>query len=247
MSEPMNELQRTRLREHVIAALDVDTAEQAEALVRQLSPWIDKFKIGSRMFTAEGPSILDRLGALDAKVFLDLKYHDIPSVVGDACRIAAGHESVFLMTIHAAGGSHMIARAVEGARAGRAGQSDPPQVVAVTALTSISAAEMHTLGIGMELVDWAEKLALTAIDAGADGIVCSAAEAERFRGLLGDGPTFVTPGIRPQVEGQDHGDQVRVMTPKAGLDAGSSYLVIGRPIYKADDPVAAVHAIGASL
>lgn len=231
-----------RFRKHVIAALDLEELDDALALVDQLGSSVDKYKIGSRMFTRYGPRVLDELAERGRKVFLDLKYHDIPSVVENACAEAAKHEAVFLLTVHASGGTQMIARAVEGAKTRR---DERPRVVAVTALTSLSPSETRLLGIDIGLEEWAEKLGRLAIDAGADGIVCSAREVERMRGALGD-VVYVTPGIRP-ASWEQPDDQTRVMTPAEALDSGSSYLVIGRPIYRADDPVEAVAKLAGEL
>lgn len=242
----MNEQQKKKLRNQLIVALDLDTPEEALAVVDALAGTVERFKIGSRMFTAVGPSILHQLGDRGAKVFLDLKYHDIPSVVGDAVRIVAQeHPSVFLTTVHASGGPAMVAAAAEAATMRT---TDKLSVVAVTALTSLSPAETRILGVEANLDDWAAKLAELAIDAGADGIVCSARELEMMRDLFGPAPTIVTPGIRPDPhERQPGDDQARVMSPRAALDAGSSYLVMGRPVYQAEDPLAVVQAIGATL
>ncbi|MBA2661191.1 MAG: orotidine-5'-phosphate decarboxylase [Bradymonadaceae bacterium] len=230
-----------KLNRHLIVALDFDTLEQAEQLVGLLKGRIDKFKIGSRLFTQYGPTILDRLGALDAQIFLDLKFHDIPSVVGDACKNAASHEAVFLMTVHASGGRAMLEAAVRGARQGGAAQ-----VIAVTALTSLSQADLAPVGVALPLEDWAERLATLAIDAGLDGLVCSPLEAAALRHRFGTDPILVTPGIRPGAPAVDD-DQVRIMTPANALRAGSSMLVIGRPIYQAEDPVGVVEAIAQTL
>ncbi len=236
----MNPEQAAQLRKHTIVALDVDTQEQALALVDALFPAIDKFKIGSRMFTAFGPSILDAIGKRGASVFLDLKYHDIPSVVGSACAAAANHDAVFMLTVHASGGSHMVASAVEAVK-----NREGLKVVAVTALTSLGAPEIHSFGVECTLGDWAEKLALLALDADAHGIVCSAQELARLRPILPETTLFVTPGIRAADAVRD--DQTRTMSAREALDLGSSYLVIGRPVYQAADPLLAIQKIGASL
>lgn len=242
----MNEEQAKKLRDQLIVALDVDTPDEALALVDTLSSRVSRFKIGSRMFTAVGPSILDAIGARGAEVFLDLKYHDIPSVVGDAVRIvAAQHHSVFMLTVHASGGPAMVDAAAEAA-ALRTGS--PLEVVAVTALTSLSPAETRILGIDLNLDDWAVKLAELAIDAGADGVVCSAREVARMRELFGPEPTIVTPGIRPDEHDRQPGDdQARTTTPRTALSLGSTYLVMGRPIYQAPDPIEVLDAIAATL
>ena len=231
------------LQRHVIAALDPDTGEQALELARALQGTVGWVKIGSKLFTAHGPALVRELGALGFKVFLDLKYHDIPSVVGAACERAARIEAVGMMTVHASGGANMIARAVEGAT--RARPEDTPFVVAVTALTSLTGEDVAALGIGGEVEDWVARLGALALGAGAHGLVCSAREAASVL-TRHPGATLVTPGIRPLAQ-QGTDDQARAMTPSDALAAGSSFLVIGRPIYRAADPRAAAIAIGEEL
>lgn len=242
----MNEEQSKRLRNQLIVALDVDTESEAIDLVDRLDGLVDRFKIGSRMFTAAGPGILHKLADRGAKVFLDLKYHDIPSVVGDAVRIVAlHHPSVFLLTVHASGGPAMVAAAAE---AVERRVENPLEVVAVTALTSLSPAETRILGIEANLEDWVLKLSELALEAGADGLVCSPNEVANVRSRYGPEPTIVTPGVRPIGHDRQPGDdQARTATPAEAIEMGSSYLVMGRPIYQADDPVAVVEAIGETL
>ena len=237
----MNADQEAKLRSHVIAALDLPTIDQAMDLVDTLDGRIGRYKIGSKLFTKYGPRIIEALAERDVEVFLDLKYHDIPSVVADAVANAAEFDNVFMVTVHASGGEKMVRLAGEAAGEG----AGAPSVVAVTALTSLSEEEIRAFGIESSLESWAEVLARSAVSAGADGVVCSALEAARFRNILGDDPLLVTPGIR--LAGAADDDQTRVMTPGRALDAGSDFLVIGRPIYQADDPIAAVQAIGESL
>lgn len=233
-------------KEHVIAALDLDTMDEALGVARALveADVITRFKIGSKLFTRCGPKILDRLGDLGAKVFLDLKYHDIPSVVGQACQEAARHEAVFLMTVHALGGAKMVSLAMEGARAGRV-SGEAPEVVAVTALTSHSQEEVEALGVSQQISSWAATLGQVAMDAGASGLVCSAREVADLRARFPQA-TLVTPGIRPEGYAVKD-DQTRVVTPSEALASGSTYLVIGRPIYRAEDPLQAAEAIARSL
>lgn len=231
--------QAARLRKHVIVALDFAQMEDALALVDQLFPRVDKFKVGSRLFTRYGPAILDALAERGAAVFLDLKFHDIPSVVGAACAQAALHPAVFLLTVHASGGARMVAQA----RASVAHRDDV-RVIAVTALTSWASGELHTVGVELNLEDWALKLAELAVEAGADGVVCSPREVALLSARLPEGTTFVTPGIR---FGGEDDDQTRTLDAAQALDQGASYLVIGRPIYAAADPSAALDAIGATL
>lgn len=237
----MNADQEARLQTRVIAALDLPTMDEALALVDALGGRIGRYKVGSKLFTRYGPRILEALAERDVEVFLDLKYHDIPSVVADAVRNAADFDNVFMVTVHASGGEMMVRGAVEAAR----GVEGGPRVVAVTALTSLSEPEIRAFGIESSLAQWAEVLATSALGAGADGVVCSALEAKRFREVLGHDALLVTPGIR--LEGAQDDDQTRVMTPRRAFEEGSDFLVIGRPIYRAEDPVAAVNTIGESL
>ena len=223
----------------VIAALDVADRDEALRLADALSGVIERVKIGSRLFTRCGPELVLELGARGLGVFLDLKFHDIPSVVGAACREAAGLEPVFLITVHALGGRPMIEEAVRGARAG--GRA---RVVAVTALTSHDDAELSRLGLPGGAGVLAARLAAVAERAGADGVVSSAAEVARLRSTYPDF-VLVTPGIRPA--GSARGDQRRTATPAEAARAGSDFLVVGRPIYRADDPAAAARAIVAEV
>ena len=240
----MNDEQQATLKKHVISALDVATMDEALALVDALDGRLTLFKVGSRMFTRYGPELLEALAVRDVDVFLDLKFHDIPNTVAGAVESALSFESVFMMTVHASGGADMIARAAEAA-AKRS--QNPPKIVAVTALTSLSAADMSQIGVDMALDEWAYRLGELALDAGADGLVCSAHEAAQMRERFGDEPLLVTPGIRPEKQMAANDDQSRVMTPKDALETGSDYLVIGRPIYQADDPARAVEEIGESI
>jgi len=242
----MDARQATLLKKHVIVALDLESKEEALKLADSIHAMVDKVKIGSHMFTAYGPSILDDLHQRGFRVFLDLKFHDIPSVVESACRQAAGHPGVFLLTIHASGGPRMVFGACAGART--KDTPAPPAVIAVTALTSMGPLELQLAGVTGNLEDYAEKLALMATEEGADGIVCSPLEVERLKRVLPKDTIFVTPGIRidlAQRAGDD--DQTRVMTPAEAIAAGSTYLVVGRPVYKAADPLDALERIGSDL
>jgi orotidine-5'-phosphate decarboxylase len=240
----MNQVQQNKLRDHVISALDVATMDQALELVDALDGRLTHFKVGSRMYTRYGPALLEALAERAVEVFLDLKFHDIPNTVAGAVESALQFESVFMMTVHASGGAEMIRRAVE--VAGQRAQN-PPKIVAVTALTSLSADEICELGVDLRLDEWAYRLGELAVDAGADGMVCSAHEAAQMRQRFGDEPLLVTPGIRLDDQMAKNDDQSRVMTPKAALETGSDYLVIGRPFFQADDPVSGVVGIGESF
>lgn len=233
------------VRDQVVVALDVDGLDEALELVDELDGLIERFKVGSKLFAQAGPRAIEALAERGGRVFVDLKLHDIPSVVGQTCEVLAGHESVFMLTAHAVGGSAMIAEAVRGAERGAAGER-APQVVAVTALTSHSPEELGALGIGSELQAWAEQIGQLALEAGADGLVCSARELGRLRERC-PGAVLVTPGIRPRGWRGGADDQARVVSPAEAISLGSDYLVIGRPIYQAEDPRGAVAAIAREL
>ena len=238
--------QRRELARRLIVALDLSTPEEALGVVDDLGTSVERYKIGSRMFTSVGPQIIDALAERGKRVFLDLKYHDIPSVVGSAVGIVArNHPAVFMCTIHASGGAAMVNAAAEAATARR---GDSLQVIAVTALTSLSPAETRLLGIDMCLDDWVIKIGQLALEAGAHGLVCSANEVANVREWVGPEPTIVTPGVRLADEGVRVGeDQARIATPRASIAAGSSYLVMGRPIIQADDRRAVIDRIAATL
>lgn len=242
----MTNEQQDKLAKKLIVALDVDTVDEATSIVDRVGPLVQRYKIGSRLFTAVGPRILDELAQRGKRVFLDLKYHDIPSVIGDAVRIVAtNHPSVFLVTIHAAGGAAMVAAAAEAASARR---GDALEVVAVTALTSLSPSETRILGVDMNLDQWVLKLADLALEAGAHGLVCSPNEVAKVREFYGAQPVIVTPGVRPvSAERLAGDDQARTATPADALAAGATYLVMGRPVVRATDPQSVVRAIAESL
>jgi len=224
----------------IIVALDYAEAQPALALVKRLDPDLCRLKVGKELFTVAGPDLVRRLVDGGFDVFLDLKFHDIPHTVQKAVA-AASTLGVWMVNVHALGGSDMLRAAREGLEA----VARPPRLIAVSLLTSMN---QHTLGeIGIDKPVQQEVLDLTrlALDAGLDGMVCSAREAELLRQEFGDAPLLVTPGIRP--EGSERGDQQRIMTPAAALRAGSSYLVIGRPITRSTDPLASLRQIEQSL
>jgi orotidine-5'-phosphate decarboxylase len=223
-------------REKLIVALDVANGEKARALVHRLGESVQFYKVGKELFTAEGPGIVRELVAGGKRVFLDLKFHDIPNTVAGAVRSAASL-GVSLLTVHASGGSAMLRAAAEAA----AQSTTKPTVLAVTVLTSLRSADLNETGVCGEVENQVLRLAQLAISAGCGGIVASAQEAASLRQTLGDGFTLVTPGIRPAAGSA--GDQARVVTPADAIRAGSSYLVVGRPITGANDPPAAAAAI----
>ena len=228
----------------LLVALDVDTRTRALELADQLRGAVGGFKIGSRLFTSEGPSLVTALADRGDRVFLDLKFHDIPSVVGDAVR-AASRLGAWMVTVHGSGGQAMLQAAANAAR-----QSErAPLVVAVTVLTSLDPAELARIGVHRKLPEQVEALAVLATASGCDGVVASPREVSRLRPRLGPDPIIVTPGIRGGPGGGVAGDddQVRTLSAADALSAGSSYLVVGRPIIGAPDPLEAARAIGAHM
>jgi len=229
----------------VIVALDFPEAAQALALAQRLDPAACALKVGKEMFVAAGPDPVRAMVARGFRVFLDLKFHDIPNTVARACA-AATRLGVWMINVHAAGGAAMLAAArtaVDEAAAdeGRAA----PLLIAVTVLTSLRDDDLRATGIADDTARQAVRLARLTADCGLDGVVCSAQEAPQLRAALGTRFKLVTPGIRPAGSAAD--DQSRIVTPQAAIANGADYLVIGRPIVEARDPVAALAAINASL
>jgi len=229
----------------IIVALDYPEAAPALALAARLAPDSCALKIGKELFVAAGPDIVRTLAARGYRVFLDLKFHDIPNTVAQACA-AATRLGAWMLTVHASGGSAMLAAArsaVDTAAPESGGK--PPLLIAVTVLTSLSALDLGDLGISDTPAGQAKRLARLAAANGLDGVVCSAVEAPTLRAATAPGFLLVTPGIRPA--GSDADDQARVVTPEAAIANGADYLVIGRPITRAPDPVAVLRSINASL
>ena len=230
----------TQMRERIIVALDTD-AHTALALARTLQGKVEWLKVGMTLYYAEGPEIVTQLREMGFKIFVDLKLHDIPHQVEGAAReISRLGASMF--TVHAAGGAAMMAAAVKGAcESSQECGLDTPDVIAVTVLTSLGDTELAEIGVAGSSAGQVERLAQLAKDAGVQGVVCSPLEAARMRELLGPEALVVTPGVRPA--GSEAGDQSRIATPRAAVEAGASHLVIGRPITAADEPGAAVERI----
>lgn len=222
----------------VIVALDYADAASALKLVNQLDPALCKLKVGKELFTAAGPQLVEKLISKDFKVFLDLKFHDIPNTVAKACE-AASNLGVWMLNVHASGGSAMMQAALEGVNK----SSRKPYLIAVTVLTSMNQASLNEIGIEDSVENQVLKLARLTQQAGLHGVVCSALEAQLLKQHLPDNFMLVTPGIRPLHVNQD--DQSRVVTPSQALHMGVSYLVIGRPITQAADPLKALEAINA--
>lgn len=226
--------------DRLIVALDVPGATQARQIVQSLGETVNTYKIGKQLFTAEGPQLVRELVASGRKVFLDLKYHDIPNTVAEAVRSAAAL-GVTMLNVHASGGSKMMRAAVEAA----AQSTTKPLVLAVTVLTSLSDADMKEIGVSGNALSQVMRLAALARDAGCGGVVASAREAKEIRREMGEGFAIVTPGVRPA--GANVGDQSRILTPAEAIAAGATYLVVGRPILQASDPVAAARGIVAEI
>lgn len=217
----------------VVVALDFATATDALALVRLLSPKDCRLKVGKELFTLAGPQLVEQLQDLGFDVFLDLKFHDIPNTVAAAVEIAA-KMGVWMVNVHASGGRRMM----EAAREAIEKQHHKPLLIGVTILTSLSDDELFEVGYMAGAGTMVEHLASLASSCGLDGVVCSAQEAETLRQVLGHDFKLITPGIR--LPGSVADDQTRILTPEAAVAAGSDYLVIGRPISRADDPKAAL-------
>jgi orotidine-5'-phosphate decarboxylase len=233
------------MRNPIIVALDLPTAEQALALAEQIAPAVGAFKIGKELFTAAGPDIVRRVRATGANVFLDLKFHDIPNTVAKAVASAVRLD-VQMLTIHASGGSEMMRAAEESAQktAAQAGQN-APLVLGVTVLTSSDANTLAEIGCEPNPARQVERLAKLAVNAGLRGLVCSPLEIVMLRQILPTSVQLVTPGIRTGAEKAD--DQKRTLSPREAMDAGAGWLVIGRPITAAPNPREAAEKIWASL
>ncbi|QLE85543.1 orotidine-5'-phosphate decarboxylase [Shewanella sp. Scap07] len=225
----------------IIVALDYDNKDTALQLIDQLDPSMCRLKIGKEMFTLFGPQLVKDIHSRDFDLFLDLKFHDIPNTVAKAVS-AAAELGVWMTNVHASGGLAMMEAA---SKALQNYGDDAPMLIAVTVLTSMSDQDLALLGIDVSAADHVKRLAGLTQQAGLDGIVCSAQEAQMLKHQFGQDFKLITPGIRPV--GADQGDQHRVMTPAKALSAGSDYLVIGRPITKADKPLEALTAIYQSI
>jgi orotidine-5'-phosphate decarboxylase len=227
-------------RQRLIIALDFPTADAAFDLVDKLDSQCVWFKVGLELFVAGGPSLIQPLIERGCSIFLDLKFNDIPNTVAGAIRSAAAL-GVRMMTVHANGGPAMLAAA----QAALDGLTDPPQLLAVTVLTSMDQSQVTAVGVERTPAAQVELLARMGLSAGINGFVCSPQEVATLRSLAGPAAVLVIPGIRPA--GGEVGDQKRVATPADALRHGASYLVVGRPITQAADPAAAAKAILAEM
>ena len=227
----------------IIVALDVPELSEAVELARRLQDEVGYFKVGLELFAAHGPEAVAAIGKF-GDVFLDVKLHDIPTTVERAAR-QLGRLGVALITVHALGGKDMIAAAVEGSAEGAKGRTGPhPRILAVTVLTSLSDDDLAAVGLP-PAEDAVIELGSTAVNAGAPGLVCAPRDVSRLRQEVGGDPLLVTPGIRPADSGHD--DHARAATPAEAISAGADLLVVGRPITRAPDPVAAARSILAEV
>jgi orotidine-5'-phosphate decarboxylase len=234
-----------KIKNPIIAALDVPSAEQALKLAEQIAPAVGAFKIGKELFVAAGPDIVRRVRATGAAVFLDLKFHDIPNTVAKAVASAVRLD-VQMLTIHASGGSEMMRAAEKSAQDTAKSLGQPaPLVLGVTVLTSSNQETLAEIGCEPNVAHQVERLATLAVKAGLRGLVCSPLEIADLRLILPAEIQLVTPGIRTGAEKAD--DQKRTLTPREAMAAGASWLVIGRPIYAAENPRAAAEKILSSL
>jgi orotidine-5'-phosphate decarboxylase len=222
----------------IIVALDYADANSALKLVSQLDPALCRLKVGKELFTAAGPQFVEKLAHSNFGVFLDLKFHDIPNTVAKACS-AASNLGIWMLNVHASGGLEMM----QAAKHAVDSSATKPLLIAVTVLTSMNQQTLNQIGIATDLATHVLNLANLTQQAGLDGVVCSALEAQMLRANLGSEFCLVTPGIRPANSNKD--DQSRIVTPADALALGSSYLVIGRPITQAENPLAALEAINA--
>jgi orotidine-5'-phosphate decarboxylase len=227
-------------RQRLIVALDVPNAAASDELVNRLEGTCHWFKVGMELFTAAGPAVIEPFIARGHSVFLDLKFHDIPNTVAGAVRSAATL-GVRMMTVHSAGGPAMLAAAREALQ----GVANPPELLAVTVLTSMDAAALKASGIDRSPAHQVELLAKICLEAGIRGFVCSPQEVAALRALTGPEGILVVPGIRPA--GANSADQKRIATPADAIRNGASYLVVGRPITQAPNPAEAAHAILAEM
>lgn len=225
----------------IVVALDFPTMAQSIEMAKRLDPSQCRVKVGKELFTTSGPAILEELHKLNFEIFLDLKFHDIPNTVANAVSVAA-KSGVWMVNVHASGGRRMMEASAN------ALQQLPDQntlLIAVTVLTSMDQSDLSEIGIDLTPEQHVKRLAALAKSSGMDGVVCSAQESQMLSSELGKDFVLVTPGIRPA--GSDQGDQKRIMTPAEAMVAGSHYLVVGRPITQAADPMAVLTEVNQSL
>jgi len=236
----------TAPHERIIIALDGDySLDDVARLAGLLSGSVGMLKVGKRLFTRFGPQVLDVINKKGVSIFLDLKFHDIPNTVAEACAEAVAHK-VALINVHASGGRQMMLKAREAIDARSAALGVPrPKLIAVTVLTSLDDEAIREVGFADRVEGQVRRLALLAKECGLDGVVAAPGEARMIREACGPDFLIVTPGIRPAA--LDGDDQKRAVTPKMAMEMGSDYIVVGRPVIKAPDPVAAAKSIAAEM
>ncbi len=222
----------------IIVALDCQNENEALALTAKLDPSLCRLKIGKELFTATGPQLVEKLMRLGFEIFLDLKFHDIPNTVKNAC-IAATRLGVWMINVHAMGGKKMLLAAR------KAIPIEKTRLIAVTLLTSMGPSDLNDIGLYEAPEEIVQRLALLARDCGLDGVVCSALETKQLKQLIPDNFYLITPGIRPIDSATN--DQQRVTTPRQAIENGSDYLVIGRPITQANDPLLMLQRLTAEI
>ncbi len=222
----------------IIVALDFPGAEQALALTAKLDPALCRVKVGKELFTAAGPQVVEKIMGKGFEVFLDLKFHDIPNTVANACKAAAGL-GVWMINVHALGGKRMLFAAREAVPVGTV------RLIAVTLLTSMERSDLNEIGLNEDPQQVVQRLALLAGDCGLDGVVSSALEVPGLRKIMGKNFCLVTPGIRPIDVSVD--EQKRITTPRQAIENGSDYLVIGRPITQARDPISMLQRLNEEI
>ena len=227
--------------QRLITALDCSSLAEAEKIVKKISPLVKTFKIGKELFTSAGPEAVRMVHSYKCRVFLDLKFHDIPNTVGAACE-AATAMGVFMVNVHSLGGKNMLFSAVQSVhKAALEKKTTPPKVLGVTVLTSLMDSDLKEVGISKKVKQEVQQLATLSQRCGLDGVVASGQEISLIRHVAGKNFLIVTPGVRPVWAA--HGDQKRVMTPKEAVELGADYIVVGRPITQHPQPLVAAEKI----
>jgi len=228
------------MSDKLIVALDFPDLAGAEKIVKKISPLVKIFKVGKELFTAAGPKAVEMIHSHKCRVFLDLKFHDIPNTVGSACE-AAAKLGVFMLNVHALGGKTMMTSAVQAVHKVAEGKRTPTKVLAVTVLTSLMDRDLKEVGISQKVKKEVPQLASLAKICGLDGVVASGQEISLVRKAAGKDFLIVTPGVRPVWAA--HGDQKRIVTPKEAIASGADFIVVGRPITQHPQPIAAAEKI----
>ena len=229
------------MSEKLIVALDFSNLDDAEKIVKQISPVVKTFKVGKELFTSAGPQAVEMIHSYKCRVFLDLKFHDIPNTVGAACE-AAARMGVFMMNVHAFGGKNMLYAAVQSVhKTAVEMKTSPCKVLGVTVLTSLTDRDIKEVGISKKVKAEVRHLAALTQRCGLDGVVASGQEIQTIRNIAGKDFLIVTPGVRPVWAA--HGDQKRVTTPREAVDLGADFIVVGRPITQNPEPLAAAEKI----